>query len=170
MNLNRYLLLSLALVTTVATAQWQWLDKDGRKVYSDRPPPVDIPDRSILKQPGNRAGARAAAIAAMAEASASAASAPASAASGPKLAGEEKALIEKRKQAYDAEGARVQAVQEKISALKRENCNRARQAKVQLESAMRVRRMNDKGEREVMDAATRDAEAQRVQGIIDSDC
>jgi hypothetical protein len=32
-------------------AQWQWIDKDGRKVYSDRSPPSDIQEKNILKRP-----------------------------------------------------------------------------------------------------------------------
>jgi hypothetical protein len=36
-----------------AFAQWQWIDKDGRKVYSDRSPSSDIPEKNILKRPGN---------------------------------------------------------------------------------------------------------------------
>ena len=32
-------------------AQWQWTDQDGRKVFSDRPPPADVPPARILKQP-----------------------------------------------------------------------------------------------------------------------
>ena len=41
-----------------AAAQWQWIDKDGRKVFSDRPPPADIQEKNILKQPGGSLPAR----------------------------------------------------------------------------------------------------------------
>jgi hypothetical protein len=37
-----------------AAAQYQWVGKDGRKVFSDRPPPADILEKDILKQPGAR--------------------------------------------------------------------------------------------------------------------
>jgi hypothetical protein len=43
------------LAWAVAQAQWQWVDKDGRKVFSDRAPPPDIPARNILRQPGSSA-------------------------------------------------------------------------------------------------------------------
>ena len=36
-----------------ASAQWQWVDSSGRKVFSDTPPPAGVPDK-ILKRPGPR--------------------------------------------------------------------------------------------------------------------
>ena len=51
MKLHKYLLVALACFWSAgAMAQWQWLDKDGRKVFSDRPP-QDIAQDKILKQP-----------------------------------------------------------------------------------------------------------------------
>ena len=159
-------MLCLALCCSAVSAQWQWLDKDGRNVFSDRPPPADIPARNILHQPGNRAGAAALA----ATAPASGASGAKASASGPKIPEVDKELAAKKKQAEDAEAATLKARQEQVTATKRDNCARARQAMVQLDSAMRVRRVNEKGEREIMDASARDAEGKRVQSIIDSDC
>ena len=53
MNAARIGLLALACTLPLAAvAQWQWLDKDGRKVFSDKSPPPDIPAKNILKQPG----------------------------------------------------------------------------------------------------------------------
>ena len=46
--------LATALGTSVAWAQWQWIDKDGRKVFSDQPPPPGTPNDKIVKRPGNR--------------------------------------------------------------------------------------------------------------------
>ena len=43
-------------------------------------------------------------------------------------------------------------------------------AKATLESGMRMARVNDKGEREVLDDAQRAAELKRVNAIIASDC
>ena len=34
-----------------ALAQWQWIDKDGHKVFSDRSPPPEINEKDILKRP-----------------------------------------------------------------------------------------------------------------------
>ncbi len=163
MQFPRLLLLSMVLCATAASAQWQWLDKDGRKVYSDRAPPADIPDKNVLQQPGNRSKAMAVAIAP----SASAASA---AKAGIKLADVDKELADKKKAADDAEGARVKAVEERIATIKQDNCNRAKQAKVQLDTPIRLTRVNEKGEKEMLDTAARDAEARRIQSIIASDC
>ncbi|MBF9265764.1 DUF4124 domain-containing protein, partial [Paracidovorax cattleyae] len=53
MKFHRLLVLACACSWALgASAQWQWIDKDGRKVFSDRPPPTDVPARNILKQPG----------------------------------------------------------------------------------------------------------------------
>ncbi len=62
MKMHKFLLLALACTWSLgASAQWQWIDKDGRKVFSDRAPPLDIPEKSILKQPGGNLGTSAAA-------------------------------------------------------------------------------------------------------------
>ena len=53
MKMHKFLLLAVACTWAMgAAAQWQWIDKDGRKVFSDRPPPQDTPEKNILKQPG----------------------------------------------------------------------------------------------------------------------
>ncbi len=39
-----------------------------------------------------------------------------------------------------------------------------------MDSGMRVARVNDKGEREILDDNARAAEQRRLQSIIDSDC
>ena len=51
---GRTMLDALALWSRGQGAQWLWLDKDGKKVFSDRPPPSDIASNRILKQPGVR--------------------------------------------------------------------------------------------------------------------
>src|SRR5689334_12636967 len=52
MKAARLALLALACTLPLAAAaQWQWVDKDGRKVFSDKMPPPDIPQERILKGP-----------------------------------------------------------------------------------------------------------------------
>lgn len=151
-----------------ASAQWQWIDKDGRKVFSDRAPPGDISDKSILKRPG----ARATPAGATAEPAAITAAAPApqETASAPKLSGVDKELAEKKKKAEEAEVAKRKAEEEKILKAKIENCARAKQAKTSFSSGVRIARTNAQGEREVMDDAARTAEVKRIQAVIDADC
>ncbi len=176
----RCLVAALALLgAAAAQAQWQWIDKDGRKVFSDRSPPSDILEKNILKRPG---GQRAAAVAAPSDAVAGAPSAAASAAAGsgagggalagnvPKLSNVDKELEEKKKKTADAEVAKRKAEEERVAKARAENCTRAKQAKATIDSGVRIARTNDKGEREVMEDAARAAEAKRVQGVITSDC
>lgn len=168
MTLHRPLLLAgLLLASLSAVAQYQWIDKDGRRVFSDRAPPADVPAKNILSQP--RGSATKAAAPAAVEAAAPAAS-TAVAAAKPPAPGVDKALEEKKKQAEAAEAAKKKAEQDRIAAARADNCKRAMNAKASLDSGLRMARLNDKGEREVLDDAQRAAEQQRVQQIIAQDC
>ncbi len=171
MNFSRVFLFGVACLMSVsAIAQWQWIDKDGRKVFSDRAPPADTPDKNILKQPAGRSHSSDLPAAAVVPAADAGAAAPQPAAVAPKLGGKDKELEEKKKQAEDAEAGKKKAEEQKIAKAKADNCMRARQSKASLDSGMRIARTNDKGEREFMDDNARAAETQRVQSIINSDC
>ena len=166
----------LVLSCTSALAQWQWLDKDGRKVFSDRAPPPEVPEKNIVKRAGPAVKAAAttsaaAEPAAPLEPGAEPTLAPAAqAASGPKTSGVDKDIEAKKKQAADAEAARVKAEQDRIVKAKIENCARAKQAKATYDSGVRLSRTNTAGEREILDDAGRATEAKRIQSVIDSDC
>ncbi len=176
MNKIRYLLLGVMCLTALSVwAQWQWTDKDGRKVFSDRAPPTDIPEKNILKRPGqfaanHRAGPASAASAASDSAQGAAAPAPEMVASAARPSGVDKELADKKRKAQEAESARIKAEQERILKARVENCARAKQAKISLDSNRRISRFNEKGEPEVLDSAARAAEMVRVQSIIDADC
>ena len=170
MKMHKLLLLALACTWSLgAAAQWQWIDKDGRKVFSDRAPPLDIPEKSILKQPGGQQSGRMAPRAVpsenAAEPTAAAPRLPASAASG-----KDKELEEKKAQADAAEAAKKKAEEEKLAKAKAENCTRARQAKSTFDSGRPLMHTNAQGERVFLDEATRTAESKRLDGIIASDC
>ncbi|MFT4242278.1 MAG: DUF4124 domain-containing protein [Acidovorax sp.] len=167
--MHKLLLLAVACTWAMgAAAQWQWIDKDGRKVFSDRPPPNDIPAKSILKQPG---GGRAAPVAVTPPAADGAASAPkpALAASAPGT-GKDKELEEKKAQAEAAEAAKKKAEEEKIAKARADNCTRARQSKAVFDSGKPVTQANAQGERIYLDEAGRAAEVKRINEIIASDC
>ncbi len=89
---------------------------------------------------------------------------------GGKAAGFDKELEEKTRRAEEAEKAKRAAEEQKIAQAKADNCQRARQGKATLDSGIRVARLNDKGEREIIDDQTRAAEQLRMQSVIDSDC
>ena len=158
----------------VASAQWQWIDKDGRKVFSDRAPPPDVPEKNILKQPGSAVhGMNALANAAPVRA----ASAPGQAGgeSAPemdtlKLSDVDKELANKKKQAEALVTARAKADEERVAKAKTDNCERARTSKTLMESGVRVSQTNAQGERVVLDDAGRSAEIRRAQVVIDASC
>lgn len=163
------LLQTLIAATTLAVflpaaAQWQWIDKEGRKVFSDRPPSTDVPEKNIIQQPGMRARLADAPAPDAAPATAGAAN------TGARPAGVDKELAEKQKQAADAEAAKRRLEEERIARAQADNCARARQAKAVLDAGQRIAHVNAKGEREFLDDAGRAAEAQRLQAVIDQDC
>ncbi|WPB58885.1 DUF4124 domain-containing protein [Xylophilus sp. GOD-11R] len=164
MTVARFLIaLTLACTAGSVAAQFVWLDKTGRKVYSDRPPPIDVPERSILKQPGGPARS------APAQAPAPAPTAPA-AAPGQRPPGQDGELADRRRQQEAAEKAKAQAEETKAAAARADNCQRAQQSAAALNSGVRIATLNAAGERSYMDDQTRAAEAQRAQSIMASDC
>ena len=155
----------LALVCSVpiaASAQWMWLDKGGRKVFSDQPPPPDVAPDRVLKQPGMRGSP-----ATVPTVAAAPAAAPASL---PKPAGKDKALEDRKKQAEAAEADKKKAEEAKVAAARAENCSRAKTSRANYASGVRLSRMNDKGEREILDDSQRAAEMKVLDQVIARDC
>jgi hypothetical protein len=155
--------------TPTVFAQWQWLDKDGHKVFSDRAPPPDIAEKNILKRPAGRSAPAQPQLTDPADAPvATASSMPANVAK--PAGGVDKELEAKKKAAAAAEEAKKKAEDEKLGKARVENCNRAKAAKATFESGVRISRTNANGEREIIDDAARNEESKRIQGIIDRDC
>ena len=172
----KHLLLLLAGWTFAlsAAAQWQWIGKDGRKVFSDRPPPSDIQDKDILKQPGGRGRAKAPVAATEptegAAPVAATAAAPAAKANTPKISGKDAELQAKKKKLEEEEAAKKKAEEEKVAKARADNCERTKKAMVTIQSGARISTTNTQGEREIMDDSGRAAESKRLQAIMDSDC
>ena len=166
MKLLRATLLGLACaLPALSFAQWQWIDKDGRKVFSDQSPPAEVPAKNILRRPGSR-GVPAQAAEQAAAASQAAKPVP----SAPKLSGKDNELQAKKKQADAAEAEKKRAGEEEAAKVRAENCARAKRSKITIDSGVRISTSNDKGEREFMDDAARSAEAKRLDRIIATDC
>lgn len=163
--MNRLLLLlTLACCAALpAAAQWKWRDPSGIVQYSDVPPPPSIADKDILERPVRRAAPAASAPAA----AASAASGPAPAAGEPELEARRRAAEQKARQDT---AAKAKAEDDRLKAYRAESCERARQQMRTLESGIRISRLNDKGEREVLDDKDRSVEMQRARNIIAADC
>lgn len=176
MSLTRTFLLVVAcLAPLAASAQWQWIDKSGRRVFSDQPPPPDIPDRNIVKAPASNLPTLSISPVETGDRPAPAASAPARGASAPGAAASQaraEAAQEARRKAAEAaaEQQKRKAEEERIGRLRADNCGRARSAKATIDSGQRLVRTNEKGEREILDDSARLAESRRLDEIIASDC
>ena len=163
---------------SVASAQWQWIGKDGRKVFSDQSPPAEIQEKDILKRPSGSVrssvpvviDAAGAPVGTAAAKPASAASGPIAKASAPKVTGKDAELEAKKKKAEEEQAEKKKAEEEKVAKVKAENCARAKNGLATLKSGVRMASRNDKGETEVFDDAKRAAESKRTQEIIDSSC
>lgn len=158
----RLALLSIALAGATlalpAAAQWKWRGANGQIQYSDLPPPPGVSEKDILSRP-TPATLRAAAAASPA---ASGASQPAKAV--------EPELEAKRKKAEQEDAAKAKADEQRVAAAKAENCKRARDQIRALESGMRMARVNEKGEREVLDDKMRADEMKRARDLANADC
>ena len=161
--------IAFASLPALSIAQWQWIDKDGRKVFSDQSPPADIPAKNILKQPGARPRPAETPATPAAPASAEVANAKPAAAL-PKLSGKDKELEEKKKLAEAAEAEKKKAQEEENAAIRADNCMRAKRSRASFDSGVRISQTNAKGEREYMDDAQRAAETKRLDKIIGTNC
>ena len=171
-----YFIASFGLVVSVsAMAQYMWLDAAGRKVFSDQPPPANIPAKRLLQQPGKATASMPAADtdekpSTDADGAKTAAKPKTAVAPSQTNAGKDKDLEAAAKKADDEAAAKKKAEQEVQDKAKADNCIRAKQAKSTLDSGMRLSHTNAKGERGFMDEASRTVETKRIEGIISSDC
>ena len=167
-KLSTCVLILACAFPVLSIAQWQWIDKDGRKVYSDRPPPPDIAPKDVLKQPS--ASAKAAPQAAVAPvASASAAAGPASGSA--KLpVGKDATLEARKKQLEEEEEAKRKAAAAKQAQEKSQTCERARSSLTVLQSGIRMKVPNANGDMEFISDASRASEMERIQGVIAAEC
>lgn len=148
-----------ASLSMPAFAQWKWRDHKGQVQYSDLPPPAGVADKDILQRP-NHAPAPSRAPAA--------ASAVPPAAAAKKT--EEPELEARRKKAEQEEAQKKKAEDARMEAVRAENCRRAQAQLRALDSGLRMARVNEDGEREILDDAQRAAEAKRARDLAASQC
>jgi len=150
------------LLTTPAEAQWKWRDSRGQIHISDIPPPRDIPDKDVLQraEPTVRTTAPAPVAAASAV----------TAAVTPGKAPLDPELEERRKRTEQEQAARAEADKRKAAAVRKDNCQRAREQLSTLDSGLRIQRVKPDGEREILDDEQRAKEAQRARDAIASEC
>jgi hypothetical protein len=79
--------------------------------------------------------------------------------------------LEARKRGAEQEqSAKAKAEEERNAQQRAENCRRARTHVAALETGQRIARVNDKGEREVLDDRGRADELRQARSTIASDC
>lgn len=164
---RRLLLWSAIAVVLVAaqapaSAQYTWRDGRGQLHASDQPPPRDIPEKDIIRRPAARPAP------APAAASAPVAAAPSRTATASAPVDPE--LQQRRARAEQEAKARAQADEQRLAAQRAENCQRARSHLAALDSGTRLVRVNERGERVVVDDDTRSREAAQARAVIASDC
>ncbi len=184
MNLQTLLpfLTSLTLAINMPVlAQYQWIDSNGRKVFSDQPPPPTVPASKVVQQPSKMVIPATLEVVKQADATT-----PIGAKFSDKIengnsktnppekktpnAGKDKEQEAKKKVTDEAEATKKRAEVDKQAAARADNCERAKRAKSSLDSGIRTTITNSKGKHEFMDDAARMVETKRIEGIIASDC
>jgi len=156
----------LLIAAAPAWAQYKWKDSRGQVHLSDLPPPREVPDKDLLQRP-----AAAQRRACAAPAAASAASAPSVAATASaNRAPQDSELQARRKKTEQEALARRQADEARLAEQRAENCQRARQQVATLQSGQRIQRVDEHGERVIIDDAHRAAEIDQARHVADSDC
>ncbi len=155
-----------------AEAQWKWRDRNGHTQYSDMPPPPGTADKDILSRPSSAQRPATAPPLSGAASSAPGAEAAASAGRGAGLAikSVEPELEARRKLAEQVDADKRKADEARVAATKAENCVRARAQLRTLDSGQRIAKVNEKGERQIIDDAARAEETRRAQEGVTSNC
>jgi hypothetical protein len=157
---------ALLLVTSLAQAQYAWIDEKGIRQYSDRPPPPSTPAGKILKAPGRPQLELAAPVQEGAAGAIPAGEAQAQKAKAPPTLAEREADYRKRaKDRAEAERKATEEAQRKTEVA--ENCASARQAKAQLDSGMRIADTGADGERAYISDAERAKRAAKASKVLE---
>jgi hypothetical protein len=150
------LLMALAIPCAVWAGQvYEWKDASGKSHFSDKPPTgVEAKPLGIMTNPPKPSGPPAGA------------GAPTEA---PKTWAERNADFGKRKAEEAEEAAKADEAQKRL-AQQKQACENAQQRLKMLESGMRVQRLNEKGERIVLDDAARAEEITRAKEDLERAC
>ncbi|GAC1412091.1 MAG: hypothetical protein NVSMB6_13860 [Burkholderiaceae bacterium] len=159
--------LLLNVATGLAFAQFAWIDANGVRQYSDQPPPASTPKSRILKAPGSdlRSIKREPAPIAAADPAPGAASA-ASATPKPTLADKNADFNKRRAEQGEKERKADQLAKE--SAIKTQNCDRAKAYARTLASGERIMSTDSNGERAFMSDEKRAQEAANARRITEA--
>ena len=170
MKLNRLKVFATAIMLVTlgfssgAFAQYVWLDEKGVKQYSDMPPPASVPQKRILKAPGQSSRAVASPSA---ESAAAVPGEDAAKDKTPLTTAEKNADFNKRR-AEQAEKEKKAAEEAQRDAENAKRCEQARSYQRALQSGTRIARTDKNGERTFLDDEQRAAEAREAQRILDA--
>ncbi len=161
--------LTILSMTTVACAQYVWLNEKGVKQYSDMPPPSSIPKSRILKEAGMTVRASPQEAPASGEPTTNSATDATTAAKEktPMTFAEKNADFQKRK-IEQAEKDKKAADLEKVAADKAKNCEQARAYNRTLQSGERLARTDKNGERYYLNDEQRGKEKQEAKRTLDA--
>ena len=137
----------LSLLAGLAQAQYVWVDDNGRKQLSDRPPPTSVPAKNILKQPLGVPQVQDAQPAAAAAAASSASSGPMS------LADRDADYKKRQLEKAEKDGKAAEEAKQKLA--KRRSCEIARANMRLLASGDRIGEMDKNGEHAYLSDAER---------------
>ncbi len=154
------LLMSSAVL---AQAKYVWIDEKGVKQFADTPPPGNIPEKNIIKQP------RRVSPAAAPPGDTSPASDSASSDAKPAPTTSDREADYKKRKAEQAEKDKKTADDAKKQQAQAENCARAKQNLDMLNSGGRVKTVDKDGQPTMMGDDERAQETQRAQQAL-NDC
>ena len=141
------LTVAVLLVATVANAEiYQWKDKNGKTIFSDKPPTENVVEQKKVASDPSTAGAAT-----------------------PKTAADRDLEFRKRQKESQENAEKAQKEQTAL-AEKQENCANARRYQATLESGERVALRDDKGERYFLDDAQRAQEAEKARKAVETSC
>ena len=148
----------------LAFAQWKWIDANGVTQFSDRPPPPTVPENRILLRPEGSSAATVRRAVREPE------PAPADNSAASQMDDEARRLEDIRRQ-QEAEAERLRAEQERLDAAKRaQACADARRNLETLDTGIRIRMLDDKGEFYYLNDEQRAQRRQEAQQRINEFC
>ncbi len=154
------LLMSSAVL---AQAKYVWIDEKGVKQFADTPPPGNIPEKNIIKQP------RRVSPAAAPPGDTSPASDSASSDAKPAPTTSDREADYKKRKADQAEKDKKAADDARNQEVKAQNCAHAKEYLDSLNGGLRMQVTDKDGQRAFMDDDQRAKETQRAQQAL-NDC
>jgi hypothetical protein len=164
------LLLAALAAAPNASAQYQWRDANGRMVYSDMPPPASVPPSAVQRAPARQAPAVAPGGSGATASDTPAPTASAAPAAAPEQSAAEREMAVRKRRLERAEAERKAAETQAAARRSAALCEDARSRARTLESGLRVARVNDRGEREVLDEDARATQVESARRAVREHC